>query len=54
MKNIYLLLIALAINLFTIAQQSPDWIRYASISPNGERIAFTFEGDIYTIPAGGW
>ena len=53
MKKIYLLVVVLAINFSTIAQQSPDWIRYASISPDGERIAFAFKGDIYTVPTGG-
>lgn len=30
-----------------------EWIRYASISPNGERIAFSYMGDIYTVASSG-
>lgn len=35
------------------AQISPEWIRYASISPNGEQIAFTYKGDLYRVAASG-
>lgn len=33
--------------------QSPLWIRDAKISPDGSHIAFTFKGDIYTVPTAG-
>jgi hypothetical protein len=29
------------------------WVCYPAISPNGETIAFTYKGDIYTVPANG-
>jgi len=32
---------------------APLWMRYPAISPNGETIAFTYKGDIYTVPANG-
>lgn len=35
------------------AQDAPLWLRYSSISPDGKTIAFTFKGDIYTVPTGG-
>ncbi len=35
------------------AQESPLWLRYPSISPDGKTIAFTYKGDIYTVPAAG-
>ena len=35
------------------AQDSPLWLRYPSISPDGKTIAFTYKGDIYTVPAAG-
>lgn len=38
---------------FAQAQNSPLWLRYPSISPDGKTIAFTFKGDIYTVPAQG-
>lgn len=31
----------------------PLWIRHAEISPNGEKIAFTFRGRIFTVAADG-
>ena len=37
--------------LNTIAEVSPEWVRYPAISPNGETIAFTYKGDIYTVSA---
>ena len=35
------------------AENSPLWMRYCTISPDGEQIAFTYKGDIYTVPVGG-
>ena len=35
------------------AQQQALWIRHSCISPDGSRIAFSWQGDIYTVPAGG-
>lgn len=35
------------------AQDSPLWLRYPSISPDGKTIAFTYKGDIYTVPTSG-
>jgi tricorn protease len=36
-----------------MAQENPQWIRYATISPDGEQIAFTYKGDLYVVPASG-
>lgn len=30
--------------------QSPLWLRNTALSPDGQTIAFTFRGDIYTVP----
>ncbi|RPJ46155.1 MAG: hypothetical protein EHM19_04520, partial [Candidatus Latescibacterota bacterium] len=49
---ILLLLIALAIPASALAEE----IRFAQspeISPNGDRIAFSYDGDIWTVPAAG-
>ncbi len=46
-----LLTFVFASSLF--AQNSPLWMRYPAISPNGETIAFSFGGDLYTVPAMG-
>ena len=35
------------------AADSPLWMRYPAISPDGSKIAFSYKGDIYTVPAGG-
>lgn len=35
------------------AQEGPNWLRYSAISPDGQTIAFTYKGDIYTIPSVG-
>ncbi len=35
------------------AQDDPKWLRYPSISPDGKTIAFTYKGDIYTVPVAG-
>ena len=32
---------------------APLWLRYPAISPDGETIAFSYQGDIYTVPAAG-
>jgi len=32
---------------------APKWLRNASIAPDGSRIAFSYQGDIFTVPAGG-
>ena len=39
-------------NLRAAADQ-PGWLRWCSISPDGKQIAFTYCGDIYTVPANG-
>ncbi len=48
-----LLLPLLLASLCLTAQESPNWLRHAAISPDGSRIAFTYRGDLYTVPAGG-
>ncbi|GAB5416721.1 MAG: S41 family peptidase [Crocinitomicaceae bacterium] len=39
--------------LSTTFAQNPLWLRYSSISPDGNTIAFTYKGDIYTVPTKG-
>ena len=34
-------------------EAAPLWMRYPSISPDGKSIAFTYKGDIYTVPSEG-
>ncbi|MDE6316956.1 MAG: peptidase S41, partial [Muribaculaceae bacterium] len=36
-----------------LSAATPLWLRNAAISPDGKLIAFTYKGDIYTVPAAG-
>ena len=46
------LLIALAFTLPGIASaaEAPMWVRDARISPDGSKVAFSYKGDIFTVP----
>ena len=35
------------------SEESPLWLRYPAISPDGQTIAFEWKGDIYSVPAAG-
>ena len=35
------------------ALQDPLWLRYSAISPDGQQIAFTFQGSLFLVPAAG-
>ncbi|WP_421988261.1 S41 family peptidase [Roseivirga sp.] len=50
-KLLSLTLMAFAFSLN--AQTTPNWIRYQSISPDGQHIAFTYKGDLYRVAATG-
>jgi Tol biopolymer transport system component len=47
------LAIALWISSSLLANDTEQWIRYSAISPNGNTIAFTFKGNIFTVPTQG-
>ncbi|MBE9488104.1 MAG: PD40 domain-containing protein [Bacteroidetes bacterium] len=53
MKKIVLSIFVAIMTLSSFAQENPLWLRGASISPNGEQVAFNFKGDIYTVPVKG-
>lgn len=53
MKSLLILTSALLFTTNVLAENDPLWMRYPAISPNGEMIAFTYKGDIYTVPANG-
>ena len=53
MKNILLPAFALCCALNVNAADAPLWMRYPSLSPDGKTIAFSYKGDIYTVPASG-
>ena len=49
-----LTIILLSLNWATLsAQENPQWIRYQAISPDGTQIVFTYQGDLYRVPASG-
>lgn len=53
MKKILLSAAACVLTGWALAQESPLWMRDCTISPDGTTIAFTYKGDIYTVPVSG-
>lgn len=56
MKKTLLTIIAAALATAAAAQtpaQTPSWLRNSAISPDGSTIAFTYKGDIFTVPTAG-
>ena len=56
MKKTLLTIIAAALSTAAAAQtpaQTPSWLRNSAISPDGSTIAFTYKGDIFTVPTAG-
>lgn len=48
-----LVICGVAATLGANAATTPLWLRDVKISPDGKAIAFTYKGDIYTVPAAG-
>lgn len=36
-----------------LAQAPPLWLRYPAISPDGSTVVFSYQGDLFRVPAGG-
>ena len=54
MKKIFLILSTFLMAAAALsAQESPLWLRRNDISPDGTKIAFTYKGNIYTVPVTG-
>lgn len=56
MKKIFLTLPLFAVAFSSVAQSPAAdamWMRYPALSPDGQTIAFTYQGDIYTVPTKG-
>lgn len=53
MKIKFLLAALAALIASTAIAETPLWLRYAKISPDGREIAFCYKGDIYKVPASG-
>lgn len=53
MKRILSLFVLFALALMAYGQTDSQWIRYASISPDGGKIVFTYKGDLYLVSSEG-
>ncbi len=53
MKSLFSLAIFALLFTTIQAQITPEWVRYPAISPDGQTIAFTYKGDLYTVPSTG-
>lgn len=50
------LILATLLGVFGLAAQAQDnplWMRHPAISPDGKTIAFSYQGDIFTVPSSG-
>ena len=52
MKKILALCLLIASGA-AFATEAPLWLRHCAISPDGKQVAFTYKGDIYTVPTAG-
>ncbi|MBR6211652.1 MAG: PD40 domain-containing protein, partial [Bacteroidales bacterium] len=54
MKRTFTLILLAFFGLTAVfAQESPRWLRKNAISPDGKQVAFSYKGDIYTVPVTG-
>lgn len=53
MKKLLLLVLTATLSIAASAQERPLWMRFCAISPDGKTIAFSYKGDLYTVPVTG-
>ena len=53
MKKLFLIVLTTLLSTTLSAQERPLWMRFCAISPDGQSIAFSYKGDLYTVPATG-
>ena len=53
MNKVFAFIAAFSLTALASAQENPTWIRKNAISPDGSTIAFSYKGDIYTVPVRG-
>jgi len=53
MKKILLIIMFALVSAIAFAQTSSQWIRYSVISPDGEKIVFSYKGDLYLVNSRG-
>jgi hypothetical protein len=53
-KTLFTLTLLCSVSLVSLAREErPLWLRYPAISPDGTKVAFTYQGDLYTVPTSG-
>jgi tricorn protease len=52
-RQVLIAVLLLFMTKFTTAQNTPSWLRYCSISPDGRSIVFTYKGDLYKVATTG-
>lgn len=53
MKKLSITVIGMCLCSMTTFAITPSWLRDIKVSPDGTKIAFTYKGDIYTVPFSG-
>ena len=53
MKYSIFTVLTVCLTFIGTAQTNPKWARYPSISPNGQTIAFTYKGNLFSVLAEG-
>ncbi|MBE9467907.1 MAG: PD40 domain-containing protein [Bacteroidetes bacterium] len=53
MKKLFSTLLVIFFFTSFAFSETPLWLRYSAISPDGNTVAFTYKGDIYTVPVSG-
>ena len=53
MKRVFTFIAAVLVSAAMFAQDNPLWLRKSAISPDGNTIAFSYQGDIFTVPSSG-
>jgi Tol biopolymer transport system component/C-terminal processing protease CtpA/Prc len=52
-KFLSFIIISIILSLNTLNANNPLWLRYPALSPDGLQIAFSYKGDVYTVPVSG-
>ena len=53
MRKFALLILSALTAVPLLAQETPLWMRYPAISPDGKTIVFSYKGDLYKVPSSG-
>ena len=53
MKKTYITAAAFLAAAVSVSAANPMWVRDVKLSPDGSKIAFSYKGDIYTVPLAG-